>query len=303
MRAAWTLSLLFVLAGLRPAVAEDSPAPEPPTMGSVLAATTAADWQAVDADDLLVMTVNGKQVLIELADDFAPRHADNIRKLATQHYFDGLKIMRVQENYVVQWGDPAEEETARRPLGEAAAKLPAEFDRAWGTLPFAAIPDRDAYADQTGFTHGFPVGRDAQAERGWLLHCYAMVGAGRGNEADSSNGSELYVVSGHSPRHLDRNITLVGRVIEGMEALTVLPRGTGPLGFYELPEQYVPITSVRLASTLPEAERPRRERLRTESPAFARLIEARRHRMEPWFIHPVGRIEVCNVPIPVRTPQ
>ena len=107
MRAAWTLSLLFVLAGLRPAVAEDSPAPEPPTMGSVLAATTAADWQAVDADDLLVMTVNGKQVLIELADDFAPRHADNIRKLATQHYFDGLKIMRVQENYVVQWGDPA----------------------------------------------------------------------------------------------------------------------------------------------------------------------------------------------------
>lgn len=283
------------------ATAEDKPADAtPPTTASVLAATTAEDWQPIADENLLVMTVNGKQVLVDLAPDFAPAHAANIRTLAKQHYYDGLKIMRVQENYVVQWGDPAEQEADRRPLGKAASKLPVEFDRAWGALPFTPIPDRDAYADQTGFSQGFPVGRDAEAERGWLLHCYAMVGAGRGNEADSSNGSELYVVTGHSPRHLDRNITLVGRVIEGMETLTVLPRGSGPLGFYENPAQHVPITSIRLASALPEAERPRRERLRTDSAAFARLIEARRHRHEPWFIHPVGRIEVCNVPLPVR---
>ena len=108
------------------------------------------------------------------------------------------------------------------------------------------------------------------------------------------------MVIGHSPRHLDRNITLVGRVIEGIEHLSTLPRGSGALGFYAEASQHTPIRSLRLASTLAEAERPRRERLRTDSPSFARLVEARRHRHEPWFIQPVGRIEACNVPVPVR---
>src|SRR5690606_26434923 len=115
-------------------------------------------------------------------------------------------------------------------------------------------------------------------------------------------GAELYAVIGHSPRHLDRNISLVGRVIEGMPLLSVLPRGSGALGFYEQPAQYVPISSIRLASDLPEAERPRRERLSTESASFKRLVEARRFRREDWFVDPVGHVEVCNVPLPVREP-
>src|SRR3546814_4709708 len=74
-----------------------------------------------------------------------------------------------------------------------------------------------------------------------MAHCYGAVGAGRGMAADSSDGTELYVVDGQSPRQLDRNITLVGRVVDGMELLSVLPRGTGPLGFYEDATQRVPI--------------------------------------------------------------
>ncbi|MBD8524796.1 peptidylprolyl isomerase [Pseudoxanthomonas sp. CAU 1598] len=244
------------------------------------------------------MDVNGGRVLIELAEAFAPQHVKNIQQLARQHYWDGLAIVRAQENYVVQWGDPEEDEAKRRSLGEAKTKLPAEFDRERQALPWQAIPDPDAYAAETGFSLGFPVGRDSQ--RAWLLHCYGMVGAGRGNEADSSKGSELYVVSGHSPRHLDRNITLVGRVIEGMSVLTTLSRGTGPLGFYEKPEQRVSIERIRLASEIDTADRPRRQRLSTESASFAKLIEARRFRHEDWFVNKVGRIEVCNVPLPVR---
>ncbi len=38
---------------------------------------------------------------------------------------------------------------------------------------------------------------------------------------------------GQAPRHLDRNIALVGRVIEGMPVLAALRRGTGSLGFYD----------------------------------------------------------------------
>ncbi|GAA3255116.1 hypothetical protein GCM10020258_13330 [Sphingomonas yabuuchiae] len=40
-------------------------------------------------------------------------------------------------------------------------------------------------------------------------------------------GAELYTIIGHSPRGLDRNIAVVGRVVDGMDALSTLPRGTG----------------------------------------------------------------------------
>jgi peptidylprolyl isomerase len=290
-----------LLALLLPLAASAEDAPAKPTMASVLASAPADDWMPVAADRLLVMRLDRGQVLIELAPAFAPQHVDNIRTLASEGYWDGLAILRSQDNYVVQWGDPnADDAKLRRPLGKARDTLRAEFDREASGLPFLRLPDPDAYAAATGFSLGFPVGRDADNQRSWLLHCYGMVGAGRGDAADSSTGAELYVVIGHSPRHLDRNITLVGRVIEGIEHLSTLPRGSEALGFYADASQHTPIRSLRLASTLPEAEQPRRERLRTDSPSFAKLVEARRHRHEPWFIQPVGRIEACNVPVPVR---
>jgi peptidylprolyl isomerase len=127
-----------------------------------------------------------------------------------------------------------------------------------------------------------------------------MVGAGRGNEPESGNSAELYVVIGHAPRQLDRNLALVGRVVQGMELLSVLPRGTGPLGFYEQPGQHVPITSVRLAADVPEAERARLEVLRTDTATFAALVEARRNRRDDWYKVPAGYIDLCNVPLPAR---
>ena len=82
------------------------------------------------------------------------------------------------------------------------------------------MPDHDTYAPQTGFDGAFPAGSDGKSE--WLLHCYGMVGAGRDNAPDSGSGVELYAVTGQAPRQLDRNITLVGRVVQGME-LAVRP--------------------------------------------------------------------------------
>jgi len=128
-----------------------------------------------------------------------------------------------------------------------------------------------------------------------------MVGAGRNNEPDSGPGSELYVVIGHAPRQLDRNITLVGRVVQGMEYLSALPRGTGALGFYEQPAQRTPIESVRVASDLPGGGAAGKlEALRTTSASFSALIEARRNRRDDWYKVPAGHIDVCNVLLPVR---
>ena len=212
-------------------------------------------------------------------------------------YFDGLAIVRSQDNFVVQWGDP----DGKRSLGAARDKLPPEFTvKLTSALPFEPLPDRDGYAPEVGFSQGFPAGRDPARGEAWLAHCYAMVGAGRGNEADSGNGTELYVVTGHAPRQLDRNIALVGRVVKGMELLATQPRGTGPMGFYEKPEQYVPITNVRVAADLPAAERENLEILRTDTERFRQLVEARRNRRDDWYLVPAGYIDLCNVPIVAR---
>ncbi len=128
-----------------------------------------------------------------------------------------------------------------------------------------------------------------------------MIGAGRDNDADSGGGAELYAVNGQAPRNLDRNVTLVGRVVQGMELLSVLPRGTGDLGFYEKPQQRVPIRSIRLAAEVPAPQRADLETLRTDSATFAKLVEARRNRHDAWYKHASGHVDVCNVRAPVRT--
>jgi peptidylprolyl isomerase len=208
----------------------------------------------------------------------------------------------VQDNYVVQWADPnAEKPGLARKIQHAHATLPAEFDRPLDhKMPFTPLPEKDVYAPEVGFSGGFPVARDPHTGRMWLVHCYGMVGAGRDNAPDSGGGTELYAVIGHAPRQLDRNVTLLGRVVQGMELLSSLPRGTGAMGFYEKPEQMLPIKSVRVAADVPETERSNLEIMRTDTPTFRRLIESRRNRREPWFQMPAGRIEIGNVPVPVR---
>jgi peptidylprolyl isomerase len=267
------------------------------TTAEVIAAAPAGDWRTPDPANTLYLQLAAGRVIIELAPDFAPQHAENIKTLVREGYFDGLGIIRSQDNFVVQWGDA----DGARPLKSAKSSVPPEFtvEKA-ASLPFTRLPDADGYAPEVGFSGGFPAARDPRTGEAWLVHCYAMVGAGRANEVDSGTGAELYVVTGHSPRQLDRNIALVGRVVQGMELLSVLPRGTGALGFYEQPAQRVPIASMRVAADVPAADRVDIEVMRTDTPTFAALVEARRNRQDEWYKVPAGYIDVCNVPIPVR---
>lgn len=278
-------------------------APKPRSMQEILDASAPSDWRVPDPKNTFYLDLDSGQVVIELAPAFAPAHVANIRAMAKNGYWNGMSINRSQDNFVVQWGDPAEEEKDRKPMGRGTKpKLPAEFARKSEGLPFDRLPDADGWAPQVGFSNGFPAGRDPATNTAWMAHCYGAVGAGRDVAADSSNATELYVVTGQSPRQLDRNITLVGRVIKGMELLSVLPRGTGPLGFYEQPSQRTPIRSVRLAADVPKKERVAIEVLRTDTPLFTDLVESRRNRRDEWYKHMAGHIDLCNVPLPTRAP-
>jgi peptidylprolyl isomerase len=269
------------------------------TMTDVLAASKPADWRKLDPENTLYMELAGGRVVIELAPEFAPQHVANVRTLVRGKYFDGLTIVRSQDNFVVQWADPADADH-KKSVGEAKKTLAPEFDRRAAGLQFVALPDPDTYAPQTGFVSGLPAARDKADGTAWLVHCYSMVGAGRDNAVDSGPGNEIYVVSGHAPRQLDRNVALFGRVVQGMELLAIMPRGTAAMGFYDKPEQRVPIREIRVAADVPADKRTALEVLRTDTQTFTDLIEARRNRQDEWYKYKAGRIDVCNVPLVVR---
>ncbi|ASJ90432.1 peptidylprolyl isomerase [Porphyrobacter sp. CACIAM 03H1] len=339
LAAATALALSFPLA----AQEEPKGAPAP---AEIVAAAPKADWVAIPAEDLLVMTLapdaegNPRTVVIQLMPaPFSQGWVHNIRLFARSGWYDGISVNRVQDNYVTQWGDPNydnPEATGKpKPLPEGL-KVMTEAEYVVDYLasiesgidipfdeedPFfettcvsggyfgqdgkfveleKSCSEVEKWPPASSFGWGFPIAHNAR--RAWPVHCYGMVGVGRNYSPDTGSGAELYTVIGHAPRHLDRNIALVGRVIEGMEHLSSLPRGKGALGFYTAEEagKRTPITSVRVANDLPVNEQPRFEYLSTESATFATYAEAIANRRDPFFITPAGGADICNIRVPVR---
>ena len=337
-------TLLAVLPLSAQALAE--PAKTFPAPGEIVAAAKAEEWVAIASSDLLVMDIASdakgrpRRAIIQLMPaPFSQGWIGNIRKLAAAKFWDGTSINRVQDNYVVQWGDATEKKALPAGLAvvpesayligqkdfETAQSVESDpYNQAYqaantveNVIAFRAAskagiegtktvraPDgwheRDSYAEWVQFERGWPLSAQgiADSARFWPSHCYGMVGVGRNLSPDTGTGAELYTVIGHAPRHLDRNIALVGRVIEGMEHLSSLPRGTGALGFYETEVERVPILSVRLGSDAKDV--PAFEYLSTESESFAAYADARANRRDPFFIRPAGGADICNIPVPVR---
>jgi peptidylprolyl isomerase len=340
------LTLLACAASLAtlPLSAQEPAKPEYPSPPEIVGKAKAEEWVAIAPSDLLVMDLKplgkGKKakprrVVIQLLPPpFSQGWIGNIRKLAAAKWWDGTSINRVQDNYVVQWGDATEKKALPEGLAvvpeseyvtaseikggtdwmdNALASFHAEFpdfgnkfpeslenlpkSQAELTRKFRKSLRTDQYAEANLLVDGWPVALDMKQYK-WPVHCYGMVGVGRNLSPDTGTGAELYTVIGHAPRHLDRNIALVGRVIEGIEHLSSLPRGTGPLGFYDKEEERVPIMSVRIGNDAKDV--PAYEYLSTESDSFAAYAEARANRRDPFFIRPAGGADICNIPVPVR---
>ena len=275
-----------------------APATKLLTPNDIVAQAPASAWKTIPADDLLVMDLaNGGRVVIQLAPQFAPVHVGNIKALARGNYWNGATVYRVQDDYVAQWG--LNESDKPWPKG-VAAKPPAEYVRALKGLAIKPLGSPDAYAPAAGFADGWPVAYSPR--EGWadLAHCYGSVGVGRDLSPDTGTGGELYAVIGQAPRQLDRNIALVGRVVDGIDRLSSLPRGTEALGFYRDKAQYVPIARIRLAGDMPARERPSYEYMDTASPAFAHYLRVRANRHDDFYIRPAGGVDLCNVQVPVR---
>jgi peptidylprolyl isomerase len=268
------------------------------TPNDIVAQSPASAWKTIPAEDLMVMDLaNGGRIVVQLAPEFAPVHVANIRALARGNYWQGSTIYRVQENYVAQWGQ--NESDKPWPAG-VTPKPPAEYTRTLKGLKITPLGSPDAYAPNAGFADGWSVAYSAK--EGWadLAHCYSSVGVGRDLSPDTGTGGELYAVIGNAPRQLDRNIALVGRVVDGIDRLSTLPRGTEALGFYKDKAQNVPIASIKMASDIPTSERPSYEYLDTDTATFAAYLRVRANRHDDFYIRPAGGVDLCNVQVPVR---
>ncbi|MBQ1498016.1 MAG: peptidylprolyl isomerase [Sphingomonas sp.] len=277
-----------------PAAAQTAAAPSP-------ADPAPEDWKAIPDNEMLVMTLQGgRQVFIRLAPRYAPAHVANIRKLAEAHWWDGTSVYRVQDNYVTQWGG-GDDKTALPP--GVIETPPAEYEwPGFDAVKSFAFARPDSYAAKTGLSaDGWPLANYGAVSS--LTHCYSMVGVARDLAPSTGSGAELYTVIGHAPRPLDRNIAIVGRIVEGMQWLSSLPRGTAQLGVYAKDQAPTPILSVRLASQLPQDERPRFQYRATDNPRFAAWIKARENRDGAFFTVPMGGVDVCNALPAVRRAQ
>jgi peptidylprolyl isomerase len=278
-----------------PLLIGQAPAPKPPELppvynaaDSIIANAAASDWIDIPADDIMVMETAAGTMAIQLAPQFAPAHVAAIKRLVREGRFDDGRIVRVQDNYVVQW-------TARPdPAAPPAPALPPEYERPAAGLSFTPSPYRDTYAE-AGWVAGWPAARDG--DNIWLAHCYATVGVGRDNPPDTGDGTELYAVIGHGPRHLDRNIANVGRVLAGIEAHAALPRGSEELGFYKDDAARIKVRRVRLASQISGFAR--WQMMDTASASFAAVVQARANRTG-FFPRPAGAADLCNLRVPVR---
>ena len=272
------------------------------------AADQPKDWRDVDPNNLVLIDTRYGQVAVELAPQFAPRHAERMRALARARFYDGLSFYRVIDGFVAQGG--IGEDTAAtkdRPKQPVVLKkwppLKAEFDRPPGSdIVFTPLGNADLFAPEVGHWNGFPVGRDAKEKKSWIIHCPGTFAFARDNGANTAS-TEFYVVIGEAPRRLDRNLTAFGRVIDGMQFVQKLQRGDQKIenGVIQDPRKRDPILRIRLAADLPANQRPHYQVMRTESASFAKEKAKRKNPAPEFYVRtPPAVLDICGMPVPVR---
>lgn len=260
----------------------------------ILGASTAEDWREIPAEDLLVITLERGKVHVALSPALAPKHVAQVKKLAREGFYDGLSFYRVIDGFVAQGGDPFGEKKTKT----SKKSLKAEFEGPPSKgFAFSAMKDADGFAPAAGFVASLPAGYDAEAGTAWHLHCAGAFAFGREDGRDTAS-TEFYVTL-QPQRYLDRNMSVFGRVIDGMQHLQALRRVEPPAE--KTDDVGEKIIAIRVGSDIPEAERPTFEILDSARPVFSEFAEARRNRPEPFFHFRPDYLDVCQFPVPVRT--
>jgi peptidylprolyl isomerase len=286
----------------------------PASVAEAPAAPTAAEapaWRPVDPENLLLIELPTGVVAVELFPEAAPAHAAQIRALVREGFYDMEFFYRVIEGHVAQAGKEFEPALTDVPL------LPLEAERTVSADGFTPHGNADLFAPEAGHRSGFAVGRDGGQE--WLLNCPGALGMAR-DEAPGTGSAEIFFPL-QPRRYLDRNYTIFGRVIAGMDNIDRLPRvdpfteeeaealygEDEPLAhqmrqYRRSKLEYNMIYTARIAADLPESERPAYEVMNTNSADWDALKQSKRDYsgIAAFIAPPVNMLDVCSLPAPAR---
>ena len=267
-------------------------------------------WNSLDPDNTVYLQMQEGTVVIELNPEFAPKTVKRFKQLIAEQFYRGMSFYRVIDGFVAQGGNESDIDGSQN-----TKPLKAEFEISWPLKPkdkeeakdwlpmsWTPVQTNDMFAPYTGFIDGFPAARDAKkAGKAWLTHCPGTVAMAR-NEDPDSGATDFYIVIGQAPRYLDRNLTVFGRVVWGMDVVQRIKRGPSRNnGIIEDDLKRSWIKRMRLVSSLDLNERLDIYVADTNNKGFRNLLKERRDRSNKFFHYkPPKVLDICQVPVPVR---
>lgn len=260
-----------------------------------IASALAPDWRDVSPENLILVETAYGDIVLELNADFAPNHANQFRKLVRDDVYNGIRFYRVIDAFVAQGGLQDEAVIEQYPT------LENENDRPISEAAFVPLGNADLFAPVVGHIDGFAVGRSETLGSEWLLHCPGALAMARDNDPDSG-GTEFYIVL-DAQRYLDRNLTVFGRVIDGMQHVQKLKRGVRAIesGVIQAPEVGDEILSMTVAADMDQAIRPAYQVQAMPTQAFEDAKTAKRVRNEDFFYRkPPEMLDICGFEVPVH---
>lgn len=288
-------TLLTGLALILSSACQAQDALEPEISDAEIESALTPDWRDVSPDNLVLIETTYGDIVVELNSDFAPNHAAQFRKLVQDDVYNGIRFYRVIDGFVAQGGLQDDEVIEQFPT------LQNENDRTLSDAPFVPLGNADLFAPIVGHIDGFAVGRSESLNKEWLLHCPGALAMARDTDPDSG-GTEFYIVL-DAQRYLDRNLTVFGRVIDGMQYVQKLKRGERAIesGLIQAPAQGDEILSMTLAADMEPAIRPSYQIMASTSSAFEEAKTAKRIREEDFFYRkPPEVLDICGFEIPVQ---
>ncbi len=267
-------------------------------------------WNPLEPDNTVYLELEEGTVIIELNPVFAPKTVKQFKSLLEEQFYRGLSFYRVIDGFVAQGGDESDISDSN-----TVPALKAEFEINWPLKPtdkeeakdwlpmsWTLVQKEDMFAPYTGFIDGFAAGRDAKkAGKVWLTHCPGTVAMARNTDPDTGS-TDFYIVIGQAPRYLDRNLTIFGRVVWGMDVVQRIKRGpTLKNGIIHEDLDRTWIKRMRLASSLHADQRLNIYVVDTNSKGFIKTLKKRRNRSDKFFHHqPPKVLDICQVPVPAR---
>ncbi len=287
------LALVFLILGATPISAQDDTV-----------------WNSLDPKNTVYLQLKEGMVVIELNPTFAPKTVKRFKELLEEQFYRSLSFYRVIDGFVAQGGDESDIDD-----NPAIKTLKAEFEidwplkpkdkdeaKDWQPMSWTLVQKDDMFAPFTGFIDGFPAARDdKKAGKAWLTHCPGTVAMARNDDPDSSS-TDFYIVIGQAPRYLDRNLTIFGRVVWGMDVVQRIKRGsTLDNGIIEDDLERSWISRMQLASSLDVSDRLDVYVADTNTKSFSDMLRKRRNRSDKFFHHkPPKVLDICQVPVPSR---